>query len=49
MNMKLAENKKLQKMNVVYHCMLFDLLKEKKIIVLHLVDWVFDWHGCCSP
>ena len=49
MNMKLAENKKLQKMNVVYHCMLFDLLKEKKIIVSHLVDWVFDWHGCCSP
>ena len=30
MNMKLAENKKLQKMNVVYHCMLFDLSKEKK-------------------
>ena len=30
MNMKLAENKILQKMNVVYQCMLFDLSKEKK-------------------
>ena len=49
MNMKLAENKKLQKMNVVYHCMPLDLSKEKKIIVSHLVDWVFDWLGHCSP
>ena len=32
MNMKLAENKKLQKMNVVYHCTLFDLSKEKKTL-----------------
>ena len=38
MNMKLAENKKLQKMNVVYHCTLFDLSKEKKNIVSHLVE-----------
>ena len=30
MNMKLAENKKLQNMNVAYHCMLFDLSKTKK-------------------
>ena len=29
MNMKLAENKKLPKMNVVYYCMPFDLSKEK--------------------
>ena len=40
MNMKLAENKKMQKMNVVYHCMLFDLSKEKSLFYTLLIGYL---------